>query len=126
MVSVSCEHLRCHKVAILIEVALDVGRDERAERHYHKSAGARIVEGGPGQPAAQAHASIRLVDLCVDEGYPPRAQNVLSVACQLVVHPDLVTILGWVVAHLGVHLSSIRARLLFSQRSRYFWPTRRC
>src|SRR5215217_6892421 len=116
MVSVSCEQLRCHKVAILIEVALDVGRDERAERHYHQPPGARVVEGGPGQPAAQAHAPIRLVDFCVDEGYPPRAQNVLSVACQLAVHPDLVTILGWVVAHLGVYVSSTRARHVAYQK----------
>jgi hypothetical protein len=41
---VSCEHLRGHKVAILIEMALDVGRDERAEWHYQ-------------QPLARASAS---------------------------------------------------------------------
>jgi hypothetical protein len=49
----------------------------------------------------------------VEEGDPPAAKVVLSIACQLAVSPDLVTIFGWVVADLGVHVSSIRARLLF-------------
>src|SRR5215208_7195209 len=77
---------------------------------------ARIVERRPGKPAAQSEALVGLVDLGVEEGDPPAPQGVLSVACQLAVRPDLVAILGWVVADLGVHVSSIRAQLLFISR----------
>jgi hypothetical protein len=91
-------------------VALDVTRDERAERHYYQTLGARIVERCTGQPATQTHALKRLVDLGVEEGDPPSEQGVLGVACHLAVSPDLVTIFGWIVADLGVHLSSTRAR----------------
>src|SRR5215213_59106 len=98
---------------VLIEVAFDVSRGERAEWHYHQSPGARILKRRPGQPVAQAQPLVGLVDLGVEEGDPPAVQDVLSVACQLAVSPELVTILGWVVADLYVHLSSIRARLLF-------------
>jgi hypothetical protein len=69
---------------------------------------ARIVERRPGQPAT--HALERLVDLGVEESDPPSTHGVLSVACQLAVGPELVTILGWIVADLGVHLSFIRAQ----------------
>jgi hypothetical protein len=61
---------------------------------------------GPGQPVAQAQPLVGLVDLGVEEGDPPAAEVVLSIACQLAVRPELVTIFGWVVADLGVHLSS--------------------
>ena len=106
MVSVSCEHLRGHKVAILIEMALDVGRDERAEWHYHESPGTRIVERHSGQLGAQTQPFVGLVDLGVDEGDPPVAKAVLRVANPLAVHPKLVTLLGWVVADLDVHFPS--------------------
>jgi hypothetical protein len=59
-------------------VALDVTCDERAVRDYHQSPGARIVERGLGQPAAQVQAFVGLVDLGVDEGDPPAAQAMLS------------------------------------------------
>ena len=100
---------------VLIEVALDVTRDERAVRHYRQPPGARIVERRPGEPAAQSQALIRHEDLGVDEGDASAAKAVLGVACQLAVSPDLVTVLRWVVADLGVYVSSIRARLVAYQ-----------
>jgi hypothetical protein len=49
---------------------------------------------------------VGLVDLGVDEGDPPVAKAVLRVANPLAVHPELVTMLGWVVADLNVHFPS--------------------
>src|SRR5215216_49332 len=83
-------------------MALDVNRKEQAEQHYQESPGTRIGERLPGQPGAKAKALIRVVDLSVEEGDPPTVQDVLSVACQLAIREDLVTILGWVVADLYV------------------------
>src|SRR5918995_4806312 len=85
-------------------------RDERAVWLYHQSPGARILKRPPGQPAAQSQALVRLVDLGVEEGDPTSEQGVLCVACHLAVRPELVTIRAFVVADLGVHISSIRAQ----------------
>jgi hypothetical protein len=64
-------------------MALDETRDERAERHDHQFSGTRIVERRAGQPTTQAQALVGLEDLGVDEGDPPAAKAVLSIACQL-------------------------------------------
>src|ERR671920_60198 len=114
MVSLSGQHLRGHKVTVLIEVALDEIRDERAERHYHESPGTRIVKRHTGQLAAQAQTLVGLVDLSVDEGDPPVAKAVQRVANPFAVHPELVTMLGWVVADLEV--------LSPSSEGECFWP----
>src|SRR5215218_7662030 len=67
-----------------------------------EASGTRIVKRHTSQLGAQAQTLVGLVDLSVEEGDPPTVQDVLSVACQLAVCEDLVTILGWVVADLYV------------------------
>src|ERR687897_3225550 len=106
MASLPGYHLRGHKVTVLIEAALDEIRDELAERHYHESPVPRIVKRHPGQLGAQAQTLVGLVDLGVHEGDPPVAKAVIGVANALAVHPELVTVLGWVVADLDVHFPS--------------------
>jgi hypothetical protein len=79
--------------------------DEWAEWHYQQPSTTRVVEGCTGQLACQAKALVWLVDFGVQEGYPAAAQDVLGVAGELAVCPDLITIPGLVVADLGVRVS---------------------
>jgi hypothetical protein len=57
---------------------------------------------------------VGLVDLSVDEGDPPVAKAVQRVANSLAVHPELVTMLGWVVADLDVHFPSFESECFWT------------
>lgn len=94
-----------HQVVVdqvgVLRVALDVARDEGAERDHRLARLARRVERSAREGRAQALALVGGVDLGVDEDDPPAAPLVLGEAGHLAVHDDLESPPFGVVAHLG-------------------------
>ena len=81
---------------VVLGVAFQIARDERAQRHNPQTAGTDVVDGGGRELAAEPLALERVVDLGVDEDDLPGPRDELREPCDLAVDEDLVTVAGFV------------------------------